>query len=383
MTKNIILLGATGSVGSSVLSVLREYPKKFTLTAFSAWNNVDKTIAIIKEFHPKYVAMQFPHEELISLFPDVQFFFGSEGINELTKIKEADTVVSAILGTAGFLPALSALNQNKHLITANKESLVAGGKFLKESAKKHGTEIIPLDSEHLAIFDLLRGKDKSEVKELVLTASGGPFFRKDITDQTSIQEVLQHPTWNMGASITVGSALMINKGLEVIEAMRLFDLPENQISVLVHPQSIVHGALNMKSGHWHMLASPADMRYPALHSLFYPEAPFEAPFGEYNPISKPLEFFDVDYTKFPLLKLAREVAQADGILPTVLCASMEVAIAKFLEGEVKFIKIPQLIQESLDSVTNRELSSPEEVLEIDQETRLTLSTKIKNTTDLI
>ncbi|MGL4388983.1 MAG: 1-deoxy-D-xylulose-5-phosphate reductoisomerase [Brevinema sp.] len=375
MTKKIILLGATGSVGNSVLSVLKKYPERLTLIGFSAWNNVEKAVEIIKEFSPKYVALKDIHDDLSLMFPDITFLYGTEGILELTTI-EADTVVSAILGTAGFLPALSALNTGKNLITANKEALVAGGKFLTEAAKNNQKEIIPLDSEHLAIFDLLRGKEKSEIKELVLTASGGAFFRKDISAQTSIEEVLAHPTWKMGASITVGSALMINKGLEIIEAMRLFDLPQDKIRVLVHPQSIIHGALNMTSGHWHLLASPADMRYPALHALFYPEHPHEAPFGEYNPIGTPLEFFEADCGKFPLLALARQVAREDGILPTVLCAAMEVTIEKFLEGRIKFYKIPEIIQEMVEKFPNHPVLEAEEILIIDKQTRIAVLERI-------
>ncbi|MGL4561509.1 MAG: 1-deoxy-D-xylulose-5-phosphate reductoisomerase [Brevinema sp.] len=370
MRKKIILLGATGSVGDSVLNVLETYPDRFELTAFSAWTNIEKTVHIIKKFSPKYVALQHKHDDLALMFPNIHFFYGNDGISELIKTNEADTVVSAILGTAGFLPALEALKLGKTLITANKESLVAGGKFLIEAVQQHKGQIIPLDSEHLAIFDLLRGKDIAEIKELVITASGGPFFKKEINAQTTIEEVLAHPTWKMGANITVGSALMINKGLEIIEAMRLFQLPEHKIRVLVHPQSIIHGALNTKSGHWHLLASPADMRYPALHSLFYPEFPYESPFGEYDPTLVSLEFFEPDYAKFPLLALARQVAREDGILPTVLCASMEVTIEKFLEGRIKFYKIPEIIQEIIEKFTNQYVTEIEQILIADKQARI-------------
>lgn len=370
MIKNIVLLGATGSVGSSVLDVLRLYPQNFYLLGFSAWSNIDKTVSIIKEFSPQYVVLKEKHETLPLLFPKITFFYGKEGLLQLANLSEAQTIVSAVLGISGLLPALEALNVGKDLVIANKESLVAGGKLLREASLKYGGMIIPLDSEHLALFDLLRGKDRTEIKELILTASGGPFLHRVIDSSIKKEEVLKHPTWNMGASITVGSALMINKGLEIIEAIRLFDLPEDKIKVLVHPQSIVHGALSTKGGHWHFLASPPDMRYPALHSLFYPNAPHEAPFGEYNPTSKSLEFYEPDLNKFPLLNLSRYVAREDGILPTVLCAVMELAIEQFLLGNIAFYKMADLIQEIVYSYTNHNSFTIEDILIADKKTKI-------------
>jgi len=368
--ENIILLGATGSVGSSVLDIIRTYPKKFSLYGFTSWYNIDKTVALIKEFSPKYVVLKEKHDSLPLLFPNVEFMYGEEGLKYICQISEAPTVVSALLGMNGFIPALETLNHGKKLIIANKEALVSGGKFLQEAVKKYGGSIIPLDSEHLALFDLIRGKQKKEIKELVLTASGGPFLHRDIDASITKKDVLKHPTWTMGASITVGSALMINKGLEVIEAMRLFDLPENQIKVLIHPQSLVHGAINTTGGHWHLLVSPADMRYPALHALFYPETPFEAPFGEYDPTLKSLEFFEPDYNKFPLLALSRQVAREDGLLPTVLCAVMEVVIEQFLNNNIAFHKIPDIFQEIIQEYPNNKNPETEEILIADKKAKI-------------
>lgn len=368
--ENIILLGATGSVGFSVLDIIRTYPDKFTLYGFTAWSNIDKTVALIKEFSPKYVVLKQKHDSLPLLFPHIEFMYGEEGLKNICQISEAPTIVSALLGMNGFIPAFEALNQGKKLIIANKEALVAGGKFLTQAANKYGGLIIPLDSEHLALFDLIRGKQKKEIKELVLTASGGPFLHRNIDASITKKEVLNHPTWIMGASITVGSALMINKGLEVIEAMRLFDLPENQIRVLIHPQSLVHGAINTKGGHWHLLASPADMRYPALHSLFYPETPYNTPFGEYDPTLKALEFFEPDYNKFPLLSLARQVAREDGLLPTVLCAVMEVVIEQFLNDNIAFHKIPDIFQEIIQEYPNNKNPEIEEILIADKKAKI-------------
>jgi len=381
MKEQVILLGATGSVGSSVLDILRLYPNNFQLLGFSAWKNIDKTVSLIKEFSPKYVVIHEPHPDLTLLFPHIEFLFGNKGLLELVQISEAPTIISAVIGISGFLPALAALKNRKKLIIANKEALVAGGKFLIEAKNKFEGQIIPLDSEHLAIFDLLRGKNQNEIKELILTASGGPFLNKPINTNIKIEEVLQHPTWNMGANITVGSALMINKGLEIIEAMRLFSLPEDKIKVLIHPQSLVHGAIHTKGGHWHLLASPADMRYPALHALFYPQTPIEAPFGEYDPTQKSLEFFHPDYSKFPLLSLARQVAREDGLLPTVLCASMAIAIEKFLQGWIKFYKIPEVIQEIVENFPNNNSPEAEEILIADKQAQILTLERITFTGD--
>ncbi len=370
MLKNIVLLGATGSVGSSVLDVIRLYPQRFRLLGFSAWFNIDKAVAIIKEFSPFFVVLKESHESLPLLYPSITFLYGEEGLKYLAELSDSHTVVSALLGMSGFIPALTALRKGKDLVIANKEALVAGGAFLKEASKKYGGMIIPLDSEHLALFDLLRGKDLKEIKELVITASGGPFLNREVDSSITKEEVLQHPTWNMGANITVGSALMINKGLEVIEAMRLFDFPEDKIKVYIHPQSIIHGALHTKGGHWHLLASPVDMRYPALHSLFYPDYPEEAPFGDYNPTKKSLEFLEVDYKQFPLLALARHVAREDGVLPTVLCAVTEVAIEQFLLGNIAFYKLPDLIQELVYAYPNKNNITEEDILIADKKSKI-------------
>ena len=369
--EKICLLGATGSVGGSVLAVIRRYSERFELHSFSAWRNMDKAVQIIEEFHPKYVLLQEnTNDNLAVMFPQTTFLYGEEGLVDLAMIDDHDTVVNAVNGTAGFLPSLGALKQGKKLLIANKEALVSGGKFLIEAERKNGGRIIPLDSEHLALFDLLRGKERGEIEELVLTASGGPFLNKDIDETTTIEEVLNHPTWKMGPHVTVNSANLTNKGLEIIEAMRLFEMPEDKIKVLIHPQSLVHGAVHCKGGHWHLLASPRDMRYPALHGLFFPDYPTEEPFGSFNPTLEPLMFSDPDPIKFPMLNFIREIAREDGLLPTVLCAANEVIVEKFLEGRVKFYKIPDLLREIVEKFENNPHPEAEEILIADKRARI-------------
>ncbi|MGL4676172.1 MAG: 1-deoxy-D-xylulose-5-phosphate reductoisomerase [Brevinema sp.] len=367
---HIIVLGATGSVGSSVLEIIRRYPERFGLLGFSAWNNIEQAIHIIREFSPRYVVLKEKQENISLIFPQIEFLYGEEGLHYLSQISEADTIVSALFGMSGLIPALNVLKQGKKLVIANKEALVSAGRHLKEAEKKYGGMIIPLDSEHLSLFDLMRGIDKQEISELIITASGGPFLYKEINKYTKKEDILKHPTWVMGAHITVGSALMLNKGLEIIEAMRLFEVPESQIRVLVHPQSLVHGAIKSKGGHWHFLASPTDMRYPALYSLFHPEYPLETPFAEYNPTEKPLEFFDPDYNKFPLLSLSRQIAQEDGLLPTVLCAISEIIIDQFLKDQILFYKIPDIIREIIDQFPNKNKPEIEEILIAEKQAKI-------------
>lgn len=371
MPEKICLLGATGSVGASVLAVIRKYPERFSLHSFSAWFNMDKAVRLIEEFHPQNVLLaSMTNENLPVLFPKVNFFFGEEGLVDLALLGEHDTVINAVTGAAGFLPSLAALKQGKKLVIANKEALVSGGRFLIDAERRYGGRIVPLDSEHLALFDLLRGKERGEINQLVLTASGGPFLNKDIDETTTIEEVLSHPTWKMGSHVTVNSANLTNKGLEVIEAMRLFEFPEDKIRVLIHPQSLVHGAVHAKGGHWHLLAAPRDMRYPALHAMFHPEYPTEEPFGTYDPTEEPLEFFEPDHKKFPMLNFIREVAKEDGLLPAVLCAANEVIVEKFLEGRVKFYKIPSLVQEIVEKFNNISNPEAEEILIADKKARI-------------
>lgn len=369
--KNLIILGATGVIGSSVLDIIRQYPQQFSLLGFTAWSNIEKAVVLIKEFSPSYVVLKEKHDTLPLLFPNITFLYGEEGLSEICRVEDCDTVVSAVLGINGLLPAIEVLKQGKTLITANKETLVTGGKILKQYEQQYKGVIIPLNRNLFALFDLLRGKEgNDEIRELMLMDSGGSFLHRKMDNTISKKEVLQNPILQMGHSTTIRSSLMLNKGLEIIEAMRLFELPEHQIRVVIHPQDLVHAAIHTKRGYWNFLASPTDMRYPALHTLFYPNIFSEAPFDTYDPTLKALEFHNPDYHQFPLLALARQVAREDGLLPTVLCAVTEVAIEQFLIGNIAFYKIPDLIHEILHEYPNQNKPELEEILIADKKTKI-------------
>lgn len=271
MKKRIFLLGATGSIGTSTLEVIKKYSEYFELVGVSANSNLKKLESIINEFKPRYAVLTKEHS-----FKDCDFckiLVGEKGYEEVIFSNEIDIIVIAISGIAGLYPTIKAIESKKRVVSANKESLVAAGDLVLNYLEKYNQSIIPVDSEHNAIFNLFSRIEKNFINKIILTASGGPFLRKEITEKTSLYEVLEHPTWNMGNYITVNSATMMNKGFEVIEAHYLFRIDYDKIDVLVHPQSLVHGIVETIDGTNFMVVSPNDMKFPITLGLFYPEIP--------------------------------------------------------------------------------------------------------------
>lgn len=367
--EKVILLGATGSVGSSVLDVIRNYPGRFTLYGVSGNRNLDRLAEIIGEFSPTYVCIPEENPEFTDRFPGIYFLFGVKGLDELAAMSECDTIVNALAGIAGLAPTLAAIRTKKKLLTANKESLVAAGNHVRVELAKSGSQLVPLDSEHNTLFNLLRSVVRESVDSIALTASGGPFRDRPIDDTIELGDVLAHPTWNMGPFITVNSATLMNKGFEVIEAHILFRLPYDKIDVYIHPQSLVHGIVTLRDGSHIFGAYPSDMRYPVASAMFYPEAP-ERKFPRLSLDGRNFEFGEPDMEKFPLLTLAYACGQAGGVMPAILNAANEIVVEKFLDGFVKFVDIPrfiaQVIEES-DNVTDPELP---EILIADKKARI-------------
>ncbi len=361
--EKIVLLGATGSIGSSVLDVLRNHSARFKLIGVSGHKNLEKLEAIVREFVPEAVCLSKENRDFIKLFPEVSFVFGEKGLSELASLPSADTIVIGIAGIAGLAPTLSAIKSKKRLLTANKESIVAAGGLVNRLLADTNQMIIPLDSEHNAIFNIFSRIQKQYIKSICLTASGGPFLNKNITVRTARKDVLQHPTWDMGHEITVNSASLMNKGFEVIEAHFLFHMDYDDIKVLIHPQSLVHGIVETIDGTHFMAASPSDMRYPIALSLFYPDFP-EQKFPDLDLSQKKLEFFEPDYNKFPLLKLAYSAGKEGGILTAVLNAANETAVNAFLKNRIKFIHLPDLIHQVIESFSGRNIKNGELSLEI-------------------
>ncbi len=346
MPKKVVLLGGTGSIGSSVLDIIRRYPAEFQLIGLSGHSQKEKIRSLVEEFRPAYICLpELP--EWRECYGEINFLSGEEGLTTLASLPEADMVVIAIAGLAGLAPTMAAIRHEKHLLSANKEAIVAAGPLINDSLDATKRQIIPLDSEHNAIFTILSRFEKEAVKNIVLTASGGPFFKTPASAHTTIQDVLKHPTWSMGSYITVNSATMLNKGFEVIEAHYLFRIPFENIKVLIHPQSLVHGIVELTDGTQVMVASPSDMRYPIGMAMFYPHIP---PCSEsvFSLITKPLEFFDIPEGRFPLLALAYEVGRMGGLLPLALNALNEEIVGAFLQQKIRFIDIEILIEKGLE-----------------------------------
>jgi 1-deoxy-D-xylulose-5-phosphate reductoisomerase len=370
MKEKVVLLGGTGSIGKSSLDVLRTYPKDFYLVGVSAHSNLEELARIIDEFTPQYVCLKEENTEFINRFPGINFAWGREGIADLAELSEADTIINAIPGIAGLAPTLAAIAKDKRILSANKEAFVAAGEIINAGLDKSKAVILPVDSEHNAIFNLFTRFKREDIQSIKLTASGGPFLRRDITENIEIADVLKHPTWNMGPYITVNSATMMNKGFEVLEAHHLFRMDYDDIKVLIHPQSQVHGMIETVDGSQFICASPNDMRYPIALSLFHPRIPIDPPFGKIDMTTQNWDFEEPDTDKFPLLKLAYEVGKAGGVLPAVLNAANEIVVEKFLSGIIPFKFIPEIIKQIVDQFENTSHPRLEEILIADKNARI-------------
>ena len=369
--KKISIFGCTGSIGKNTIEVIKNAPQDFQILALVARNDVETLIAQALAFKPSYVVIEnetlfFALQEALKNLPNCQILCGQKAILEVAKIK-CDLFVSAIVGAAGMLPTLAAIEAGSNIALANKESLVCAGAFLNAAAKKSGAKIIPVDSEHNAIFQIFENENLSEIESVTLTASGGPFFNSDKDfAKITVAEALKHPNWSMGAKISIDSATMMNKGLEMIEAFYLFPIAKKQIQILVHPQSIIHGIVNYGDGSTLAMMSLPDMQVPISHAINYPlRMKINHQKLDLAKLQK-LEFFEVDDKKFPALKICREVLEVEGNAPAILNASNEIAVERFLNSQITFDKIPQIVLATLNKIPYKKLDSIEEVLLNDQ-----------------
>lgn len=372
--KNILLLGSTGSIGVSTLDVLRKFKDNFNVFALTANSNITLLYEQIQEFHPKFVVVREKNKasELKNLLNNECVVLDSdEGLIEVTQNGDYDILVSALVGFAGLAPTLESIKRGKRIALANKETLVAAGKMVINLADKYNAEILPVDSEHSAIFQCLVGESSNNIEKLIVTASGGPFLKKTIEglQNVTIEEALNHPNWEMGSKITIDSATMMNKGLEVIEAHWLFNLPREKIDVVIHPQSIVHSMVEFIDGSIKAQLSLPDMKLPIQYALSYPDR-WDSQFtNTHFPTLKDLTFFEPDLIKFKCLKLAYDVMEQGGTAPCILNAANEIAVEKFLNKEIKFTEIPDLINYSLNGVKDNSTIDYETILECDRQTR--------------
>lgn len=373
--KKISIFGSTGSIGKSTIEVIKNAPENFEILALVARNDVKTLIFQANLLKPSFVVIEnenlFPElKSALKNLKNCEILCGQKAIIEIAKIK-CDLFISAIVGAAGMMPTLTAIQAGSNIALANKESLVCGGRFLVAAAKLSGAKIIPVDSEHNAIFQIFENDNLRQIDSITLTASGGPFFNSDLDfSKITIEQALKHPNWSMGAKISIDSATMMNKGLEMIEAFHLFPLQKNQIKILVHPQSIIHGMVDYRDGSTLAMLSRPDMQVPISFALSYPKRMIIE--HEKLDLAKlqNLSFFAPDEKKFPALKICREALEIDGSAPAVLNAANEVAVEKFLQGKIAFTEIAKIVAQTLEKITHQEIDSVEEAIEFDQKARL-------------
>ncbi len=374
--KKISILGSTGSIGVSTLNVVLQNKMQFGVVALAAGRNIDLLKAQIEELHPLIAAvMDEAHAaRLIKLLsPDcrTEILWGPEGYREVARIPEAEMVISAMVGAAGLVPTLEAIDAGKHIALANKETLVAAGHLVVEKARERNVWILPVDSEHSAVFQCLSGQREQDIRKIILTASGGPFrtFSRAQLEQVTPADALKHPNWEMGRKITIDSASMMNKGLEIIEAKWLFGLDIDRIDVLVHPQSVIHSMVEFIDGSIMAQLGIPDMRIPIAYALSFPSRMPNHGVSLDFLKATPLEFFQPDPDRFPCLKLATDAGRAGGTLPVVLNGANEAAVEAFLQGKIRFSQLPVVISEALSR--HCWLSAPglEEILEADRWSR--------------
>ena len=369
--KNISILGSTGSIGQSTLSVVERFPDRFKVVALAAGNNVEVLEKQIRRFRPAMVSVATPSaaEKLKQRCADVnvRIFSGVEGMIQVAAAEESQITVSAIVGTAGLVPTLAAIRAGKTIALANKEVLVTAGELVMAECKSRGVKLLPVDSEHSAIFQCLHVGANKDIRKLILTASGGPFrsFSKKDLAQVTLAQALKHPNWSMGRKITIDSATLMNKGLEVIEARWLFDMKPEMIKVLVHPQSIVHSMVEYADGAVVAQLGMPDMKGPIAYALSYPERLDNvSPALDLAAVGT-LTFEEPDHDRFPCLAYAYDALQAGGSMPAVLSASNEVAVKHFLEENISYADIARVIRTTMDAHAPSPIRTVEEVLKAD------------------
>ena len=372
--KKVFVLGSTGSIGENTLNVIRNFPDHFCISALSVNKNTNHLLKQINEFKPRIVVVNDEQAAIKlkgKLPKDCKLLVGKEGLRTAAFESDYDIFVGAMVGYAGLDPTIEAIKRGKRIALANKETLVVAGEVVNNLCKKNGAEIIPIDSEHSAIYQCLVGENIDEVDKLIITASGGPFLNKDKSffEHATVEEALNHPNWKMGNKITIDSATMMNKGLEVIEAHWLFGLETDKIEVLIHPQSIIHSMVQFRDGSIKAQMGLPDMKLPIQYALSYPQR-LENNFERTDLASiVSLNFYKPNFEKFECLRLAYNALETGGTAPCVLNAANEVAVDKFLKKEIKFSWIPRLIENALEKIGNHQSPDLDTIFECDLETR--------------
>ncbi|MEN3038708.1 MAG: 1-deoxy-D-xylulose-5-phosphate reductoisomerase [Candidatus Kryptonium sp.] len=372
--KNIAILGSTGSIGKNAIEVVQKFPDRFRITYLAVNKNIDLLFEQVKSLKPKGIVIfdkQKAEEFSNFVNGEIEVLSGEEGLLEIVSRDDVDIVLNSLVGFSGLKPTIKAIESRKRIALANKETLVVAGEIITKLIKENGVELIPVDSEHNAIFQCLVGEDVSDINKIILTASGGPFLYKDKLEleNVTVEEALKHPNWRMGNKITIDSATLMNKGLEVIEAHWLFGLPVDRIKVVIHPQSIIHSMVEFVDGSIKAQLGVPDMKIPIQYALTYPERSY----ADYERVDfvklGHMTFLEPDFDKFECLKIAYEVARLGGTYPTVLNAANEIAVEAFLNRKIKFTKIPEIIKRAIDAHKPKFNPELEDIFKVDFETR--------------
>lgn len=392
--KGICILGATGSIGVNTLDVAARHPDKYKIVALSANSQVDRLVEQCEKYQPEYAVMANETAatelkiKLEAVNSTVNVLSGNDGLETIASLTQVDYVMAAIVGAAGLKPTLAAARAGKRILLANKEALVMSGQIFMDEVKKNNAELLPIDSEHNAIFQCLpedyeKGLAESGITKILLTGSGGPFRTKDLTELEKVtpDEACAHPNWSMGRKISVDSATMMNKGLELIEACWLFNTVPDNIQIVVHPQSVIHSMVQYSDGSVLAQLGQPDMRTPIAHALAWPER-IESGVDKLDFFTTAkFEFEEPDYERFPCLRLAEEAIRNGGTAPAILNAANEVAVASFLNEELKFTDIPHVVEQALKNLTSRPADSLTEILEDDlaarKEAEQIIKTRVK------
>ncbi|HCQ90180.1 MULTISPECIES: 1-deoxy-D-xylulose-5-phosphate reductoisomerase [unclassified Clostridium] len=375
--KNISILGVTGSIGTQTLEVIRNSNNEFKVVGISANTSCDKVIDIIKEFNPKYVAMM-DHDSYIKIKDyckenslKVEVYEGLEGLNKISTLDDVEMVVTSVVGMIGLIPTINAIRAKKDIALANKETLVVAGEIVMREARENGVKILPVDSEHCAVFQCIQGNDHKSLNKVILTGSGGPFRGKKREELNNIspEQALKHPKWNMGRKISIDSSTLVNKGLEVIEAHYLFDMPYKNIEVVIHPETIIHSMVEYVDGSVIAQLGNTDMKLPIQYTLNYPERK--------TSLTEKLDFYTLgtltfeepDMDTFGCLKLAYEAGEKSGNMPAIMNASNEIAVELFLKGDIEYLQIEKIIRECMKTFEYIEKPTLEEIIDIDSKVR--------------
>lgn len=380
--QKITILGATGSIGASTLDVISQHSQAYQVFALTAHRQLDKLVELCQRFCPRYAVVETEQDaevlqqQLTGLGLDTELLFGEAGLCQVASASEVDAVVSAIVGAAGLVPTLAAVKAGKKVLLANKEALVMSGALFMQAVREHGAQLLPIDSEHNAIYQCLpcnyhEGLQQVGVRRLLLTASGGPFRETALADLAKVTpaQACAHPNWSMGQKISVDSATMMNKGLELIEACWLFDAKPQQVEIVVHPQSVIHSLVDYVDGSVLAQLGNPDMRTPIAHALAWPDRIESgvSPLDLYQ-LAR-MDFYEPDLERFACLKLARDAAEQGGTAPAILNAANEVAVAGFLAGQIGFLAIAHLIETVLQQLAVQSVTNLQTVLTADQQAR--------------